>query len=116
MNQNTNIYNIIGKNIKKYRKQKGITQRQLADMNFLSDSFIAKLESVTYQTISIDTLEKIANSLDIEIGKFFEKENISKWDIFYFLLSNFFLSCVFKILFLILKFKGVTSTNSSLLI
>lgn len=78
MNQNTNIYNIIGQNIKKYRKQKGITQRQLADMNFLSDSFIAKLESVTYQTISIDTLEKIANSLDVEISKFFEKENISK--------------------------------------
>ena len=74
MEQNTNIYNIIGKNIKKYRKQKGLTQRQLADANFLSDSFIAKLESVTYQTISIETLEKIGMSLDVEISKFFEKE------------------------------------------
>ena len=75
MEQNTNIYNIIGKNIKKYRKQKGLTQRQLADANFLSDSFIAKLESVTYQTISIETLEKIAMSLDVEISKFFDSIN-----------------------------------------
>ncbi len=74
MEQNSNIYNIIGKNIKKYRKQKGLTQRQLAEINFLSDSFIAKLESVTYQTISIDTLEKISISLGVELSKFFEKE------------------------------------------
>lgn len=74
MEQNTNIYNIIGQNIKKYRKQKKMTQRQLAELNFLSDSFIAKLESVTFQTISIDTLEKIANSLEVDISKFFEKD------------------------------------------
>lgn len=70
---NTNIYNIIGKNIKKYRKAKGLTQRQLAESLLLSDSFIAKLESVTHQTISIDTLEQIANVLDVEITDFFDK-------------------------------------------
>ncbi len=75
MEQKTNIYNIIGRNIKKYRKQKGITQRQLAEANFLSDSFIAKLESVTYQTISIDTLEKIAIFLGVDISKFFDEDN-----------------------------------------
>lgn len=75
MKQKTNIYNIIVKNIKKYRKQKGITQRQLAEENFLSDSFIAKLESVTFQTISIDTLEKIAISLNVDISKFFENDD-----------------------------------------
>lgn len=75
MKQKTNIYNIIGKNIKKYRKQKGITQRQLAEENFLSDSFIAKLESVTFQTISIDTLEKISISLNVDISKFFENDD-----------------------------------------
>lgn len=70
----TNIYNIIGKNIKKYRKKKGWTQRQLAESLLLSDSFIAKLESVTHQTISIDTLEQIANILEVPITKFFENE------------------------------------------
>lgn len=74
-NKSSNIYNIIGKNIKKYRKEKGLTQRRLAEINFLSDSFIAKLESVTYQSISIDTLEQIAKSLDIDIKLFFEDDS-----------------------------------------
>ena len=67
------IYNIIGKNIKKYRKKKGWTQKDLAEKLLLSDSFIGKLESVTHQTISIDTLEQIAKVLDVEIQRFFDK-------------------------------------------
>lgn len=70
----TNIYNVIGKNIKKYRKLKGITQRELAERLLLSDSFIGKLESITYQTISIDTLEQIAAVLDTNIKNFFDEE------------------------------------------
>ena len=62
-----NIYNTIGKNIKIYRKEKGWTQRQLAEKLLLSESFIAKLESTTHQTISIDTLEQIASVLDVDI-------------------------------------------------
>lgn len=65
------IYNIIGKNIKKYRKKAGLTQKKLAESLLLSESFIAKLESVTYQTISIDTLDQIAHKLNIHISKFF---------------------------------------------
>lgn len=70
----SDIYNIIGKNIKKYRMKKGLKQRELAEMLYLSDSFIAKLESVTHQTISIDTLEEIAKVLDCDIKDFFDKE------------------------------------------
>lgn len=73
-NDETNIYNIIGKNIKKYRIKKGLKQRELAEKLYLSDSFIAKLESVTYQSISIDTLEDIANLLDTDIRNFFDRE------------------------------------------
>ena len=67
------IYNIIGKNIKKYRLERNMTQRELAEKLLLSDSFIAKLESVTHQTISIDTLEQIAYILNKDIKDFFEK-------------------------------------------
>ena len=67
------IYNIIGKNIQKYRKLLGISQRTLAESLVLSESFIAKLESVTYQTISIDTLELIANKLNMPITAFFDE-------------------------------------------
>ena len=70
----SDIYNVIGKNIKKYRKRKGLKQRELAEALYLSDSFIAKLESITHQTISIDTLENIALVLECDIRDFFDKD------------------------------------------
>lgn len=70
----SDIYNVIGKNIKKYRIKKGLKQRELAAALYLCDSFIAKLESVTHQTISIDTLEEIAEVLDCDIRDFFDKD------------------------------------------
>ncbi len=68
------IYNIVGKNIKKYRLLNNLTQRQLADKLLLSESFIAKLESKTHQTISLDTLEQISLVLNIDIKNLFDKE------------------------------------------
>ena len=73
-----NMYNVIGKNIKKYRKLKGMTQRELAEALLLSESFIAKLESVTYQSISVDTLEQIADVLDTHIA-FFVIEDLNEF-------------------------------------
>ncbi len=67
------IYTTIGKNIKKYRKLRGLTQHELAESLLLSDSFIAKLESVTRQTISIETLDQISKKLNIDIKEFFSK-------------------------------------------
>ena len=72
----SDIYNIIGKNIKKYRIKKGLKQRELAEALYLSDSFIDKLESITHQTISIDTLEDIALVLGCAIKDFFDRDNI----------------------------------------
>jgi len=72
------IYNIIGLNIKKYRKLKGVTQRTLSEALLLSESFIAKLESKTYQTISIDTLLLIADFLEVDITCFFDKSVLNK--------------------------------------
>lgn len=69
-----NIYNVIGQNIKKFRKKKGWTQRELAEKLLLSDSFIGKLESVTHQTISIDTLEQMAIVLNVDIKDFFDRD------------------------------------------
>ena len=73
----SDIYNVIGKNIKKYRIKKGLKQRELAEALYLSDSFIAKLESITHQTISIDTLEEIADVLNCDIRDFFDRDNLN---------------------------------------
>ena len=73
MEQKKDIYYKIGKNIRKYRIEKGMKQRELAEALFLSDSFIAKLESVTHQTIAIDTLEEFAKVLGVDIKDFFNE-------------------------------------------
>lgn len=67
------IYQVIGKNIKKYRKIKNINQEQLANLTNLSYGFIKNLEAKNvHATISIETLNLIAKSLDIKIGALFE--------------------------------------------
>ena len=67
------IYNTIGQNIKRYRKRLSLTQRELAEKSLVSENLIAKLESTTHQTISIDTLEIIAGVLEVEISRLLEK-------------------------------------------
>ena len=71
ISKHKDVYNIIGSNIKKYRNEKHLTQHNLADMIPVSDSFVAKLESVTHQTISIDMLEKFADVLEKDLYLFF---------------------------------------------
>ena len=74
MEKKKDIYDIVGQNIKKYRKLKGWTQKELADKAMVSDSLIAKLESVTHQTISLDNVEHIADTLDVNIKCMFDEE------------------------------------------
>ena len=64
---NNIIYYIVGKNIKKYREKKGITQEQLANLCNLSVGFISDLESNTFRTISLNTMYLIAQKLEIHV-------------------------------------------------
>lgn len=60
MENDNKLYNIIGTNIKKRRKNLGITQEKLAELTNYSLSFIANIESRTYQSFSIAALNNIA--------------------------------------------------------
>ena len=64
----TNIYDIIRMNIKKYRKEKGLTSAQLAEMVDVSHDFIRQIEStkVAYN-FSVDTFYKISVALGVEL-------------------------------------------------
>ena len=74
-----NLYNEIGKLIKKERKKKGLTQEMLAKKTNYSLSFIANIESNTFQSFSIDTLYRIAQTLDTSIHNLIpEKEEIDE--------------------------------------
>lgn len=71
----TDIYNTIRRNIKKYRKEKGLTSAQLAEMVDLSHDFIRQIESekVGYN-FSVETFYKISVALDVSLDDLIKKE------------------------------------------
>ena len=82
------IYYLVGQNIKKQRKIKGLTQLQLANKTFFSYEFIRKIESKSAcrNTFSLDILSKIAQALEIDIRLLFApledgdtSNNTQKW-------------------------------------
>ena len=67
-------YDIVRKNIRKYRKEKGYTQAKLATEADLSTDYICEIESkIKNKSFSIATLGRISDALDIKIEKFFEE-------------------------------------------
>jgi transcriptional regulator with XRE-family HTH domain len=73
LNFDENIYNTIRKNIKKYRKERGLTSAQLAEMVDLSHDFIRQIESekVGYN-FSVETFYKISVALEVSLDKLIE--------------------------------------------
>lgn len=72
MNQNINIYNIVAANIKKYRKEAGITQKQLAELSGYSHEYIRYIEAPnSYKSFSVEFVFIVSNVLNIEIYKLF---------------------------------------------
>lgn len=69
-----NIYDTVRINIRKYRKELGMTQQELADASDLSHGYIREIESLKMQkTFSLDAVEKIANGLNKPIKNLFEE-------------------------------------------
>lgn len=72
--ENETIYDIIRRNIKKYRKEKGLTSAQLAEMVGLSHDFIRQIESEkTRYNFSVETFYKISVALGVGLDKLTEK-------------------------------------------
>jgi len=57
----------IGKNIKKFRKKKNLSQDRLSKLADVSLNLIAKLELENNQNPTIDTLNKIAKALNVSV-------------------------------------------------
>ena len=78
------IFNIIGQNVKYYRKLYNLntgkmTQENLAELVDVSTALIGNLESEKIsQGISVVTLWKISQVLDVPIEKLFDKSKIDK--------------------------------------
>ena len=67
-------YDIVRKNIRKYRKMANLTQQQLADAIDVSMHYISQIESANpnkYFTLVV--IGRIADALNIDIKLLFEK-------------------------------------------
>lgn len=65
---NSNIYDTIRRNIKKYRKERGMTSAELAELVDLSHDFIRQIESEeTAYNFSVDTFYKISVALGVKL-------------------------------------------------
>ena len=67
-------YSIIRKNVKKYRKEKKLTQQELVDMTDLSREYICDIENESRNKhLTIAVLGRISETLHIDITLFFKK-------------------------------------------
>lgn len=66
-------FKMIGLKIAYYRKLNNMTQEQLAEKLGVATSYIGGIEAAgMYKPISLNTLFRIANALDVPVHKFLE--------------------------------------------
>ena len=61
----------VGKRIKELRNKLGISQEELAFRSDIHRTYIASLE-VGKRNVSIETLEKVVNALEVSLSEFFD--------------------------------------------
>lgn len=68
----SNIAKVIGQRIRNYRTKKKLSQERLAELCGCHPTYIGQLERGE-KNATIESVEKIANALDISLSKLFEK-------------------------------------------
>lgn len=63
----------IGERLKRVRRERAMTQEDLAAASGVSRDLIAKLEQGRRQTARVSTLSRLAYGLDCEIGELVDK-------------------------------------------
>ena len=74
MNEDENyVYFLVGQNLKRIRKEKGITQEKLSELSNYSLGYIMNIESAKYhQTFSLGTIWRFAQVLEVDIRELFK--------------------------------------------
>ena len=66
------VYYLVSRNLKRIRKEKGLTQEKLAELSNYSLGFIMNIESEKYyQTFSLGTLWQFGKAINVDIREFF---------------------------------------------
>ncbi len=71
---NKYVYVIVGKNIKRIRKLKKLTQVQLADLVQYSEGTIANIENNSYQTFSLEFVYILSKKLNVPMTEFVRED------------------------------------------
>lgn len=75
------IYELVSKNIKKYRKMRGLTQSELADLIPYSYSTIISIEGNYRNNFSLAVIGSIAKALNIKMYLLFmEDEEVNDFE------------------------------------
>jgi len=64
---------IVAKNIKRLRKDKGLSQDKLSRLADVAHATIIKIESGGIKSPTIDTVQKIANALGVSLDTLMKK-------------------------------------------
>lgn len=64
----------VGNNIKKYRKERGLTLKELAEKIDLTEATVQKYEAGNIKKIDVEMLKKISDALEVL------PENLTEWD------------------------------------
>jgi transcriptional regulator with XRE-family HTH domain len=67
------IIPIVAKNIKRLRKDKGLSQDKLSRLADVAHATIIKIESGGIKSPTIDTVQKIANALGVSLDTLMKK-------------------------------------------
>ncbi|MBQ9845296.1 MAG: helix-turn-helix transcriptional regulator [Oscillospiraceae bacterium] len=67
------IIKVFGKNVRKYRNEKGLSQEKFAEICGLHRTYISDIECFR-RSISLDNIQKIADALEIETFRLFIEE------------------------------------------
>ena len=64
---------LFGKNLRKYRQERGISQEKFAEMCGLHRTYISDVERFQ-RSISLNNIQKIADALNVEAYQLFMEE------------------------------------------
>jgi len=69
-------YLIFSNNVKNIRKEKNLTQEELAELSDLSISYVKQIESCKdFKNLTLTTMLKISKALDTSISRLFNINN-----------------------------------------
>jgi len=71
------ISNNIGSTIRDFRLQKGMSQGDIEKRTGLLRCYLSRVEN-GHTVPSLETLQKIAGALDLQLAQFFAEDNVSK--------------------------------------